>query len=68
ELLLVLYSFHLVASSSDAAEILYLLPTVAVIFTLQMVLLTSVGFVRLASSIYCRSAKSKSEHLTKNLN
>jgi len=54
ELLFALFSFRAVASSSDAAEILYLLPVVLVAYTLPMVLLTSIGFIRLASSLYRR--------------
>jgi hypothetical protein len=57
KLLFVLLAFRAVASSSDAAEILYLLPVVLVVYTLPMVLLASIGFVRLASSIYQRKMK-----------
>jgi hypothetical protein len=49
ELLLFLWAFWAVASSPDAAEALYLLPIVAAVYTFPMVLLASVGFVRLAS-------------------
>ena len=61
ELLFILYSFMAVASSPDAPEILYLLPIVLVVFTLPMVLLAAVGFVRLASCLYHRKATPAAE-------